>query len=94
MYGDELCAYENLEVLGINHLALTADPDFICTWFSNQEFSADELLSANVIDTAGEAAYCMHCAECTGHPTDEDLDPVARWRRLLDEHPEASRVGT
>ena len=85
-YDGELCGYRSLRLLAIDHIAFTADPDFIHTWITNTQFTADELLRAELIDAAGQTVYCTHCADCEGQPTADDLDPVSRWQRLVAEN--------
>ncbi len=86
-YEGKTCSYGAGRTLGIDHVALTANPDFIYTWITNTTEKAGDLIHEGVIAKAGDTIRCTHCANCYGlaGPTADDLDPVSRWQNLAAE---------
>jgi hypothetical protein len=86
-YDGHPCGYQPDGALALNHLALTPNPDFAYTWHWPKQYAAEELVADRVIQRPGDQAFCNHCQDCQGRwgPGAEDLDPVGRWRRTLEE---------
>jgi hypothetical protein len=85
-YEGEVCVFEVTKILPIGAVAWTADPEFTYTWHRPETIPTDQLIREGVLQDAGEKAACTHCLNCTEPPTDEDLDPVSRFRRLATEN--------
>lgn len=85
-YGGEVCAFEVTKILPFGAVAWTADPEFTYTWHRPEAIPTDRLIAEGILRVAGETATCTHCLNCPGHPTEEDLDPVSRFRRLAAEN--------
>lgn len=69
---------------GLDHVALTADPDFVYTWHQPQKASVADMLADGIIERVGDRAVCRHCVQCSGEAAEDDLDPVARWSRVVE----------
>jgi hypothetical protein len=85
-YDGAVCHHANGRLLGgLDHVALTADPDFVSTWHQPQRAETARLLADGKISKAGDILCCRHCRNCTGlaEPTDGDLDPVQRWESIV-----------
>jgi hypothetical protein len=85
-YDGELCELSVGGVLGtFDHIAFTANPDFIYTWHQPQTVDVTRLKADGAIKRVGDRLRCTHCRECPGlaGPNQEDLDPVGRWERLV-----------
>lgn len=87
-YDGETCSFSSGGVLNMGHLALTANPDFAYTWHWPQKHSAKKLIAMGLINRPGDVARCTHCDCCYGRvgPDEGDLDPVGRWRALVEQH--------
>jgi hypothetical protein len=79
-YGGDECRLIVERILPLGAVALTADPDFLYTWHQPETVPAAKLVADRVIRRPGDRAWCRHCDECAGEPSDGDLDPVRRWR--------------
>lgn len=91
IYGDEVCVFKVTAIAPFGHVAWTADPEFTYTWHRPEKFATERLLSEGIIAASGEAAACTHCLNCPGTPSDDDLDPIGRFERLVRENrPEGS----
>jgi hypothetical protein len=90
LYDGEPAYYKTRALLRVDHLALTAQPDFHYTWIVANQRSAGALIAEGTIRNPGEAAVCNHCEYCygCGAASAEDLDPVTRWNRLMSSHDE------
>jgi len=86
IYGDEVCVFKVTAIAPFGHVAWTADPEFTYTWHRPEKLATERLLSEGIIATSGEAAACTHCLNCPGMPSDDDLDPISRFERLVREN--------
>lgn len=86
-YDEGICRMNVTNIVGFDHLALTANPDFLYTWHQPQTIDARVLLDEGRIDTIGQELFCRHCASCPGlaGPSDGDLDPIAKWNAIVAE---------
>jgi len=84
-YEGELCVNEVTGIGPVGHIALTAKPDFIYTWHQPLEQPVEDLIKRQIIKRPGDKATCTHCLECGGEPTADDLDPVTRFERMVEE---------
>jgi hypothetical protein len=85
IYNGEEC-WSVAESIGpLGHVALTANPDFMYTWYRDQQVSTAEIIADGTITAAGDPATCSHCQACPGlnGPSAGDLDPVGRWEAML-----------
>lgn len=88
-YDGVVCELERIEIVGFDHVAMTANPEFSYTWHRLKTRSAADLLAAKEIRAAGDDRACHHCLRCAGTalgPDDGDLDPVARYDRWMRAH--------
>jgi hypothetical protein len=85
-YDGDVCVFEVTKILSTGHIAITADPEFAYTWHRPETAKTDRLLADGILRARGEAAACTHCVNCSGIPTDGDLDPVSRFQRLVDKN--------
>ena len=85
VYDGERCTSVVQSISHIGHVALTADPDFLYTWHQPQQVSAESLIERGIIRSAGDPAYCVHCQGCSGYPSQDELDPASRLRRLRED---------
>lgn len=83
IYGDEACVFKVTAIAPPGHVAWTADPEFTYTWHRPEQLETEWLLSEGFIAVAGETAACTHCLNCAGTPSDDDLDPIGRFERLV-----------
>lgn len=91
VYGDEICVFKVTAIAPFGHVAWTADPEFTYTWHRPERLATDWLLSQGIIAVSGEPAACTHCLNCPGTPSDDDLNPIGRFERLVREnHPEST----
>jgi hypothetical protein len=86
IYEDVICSSAVTKIASFGHVAFTADPDFTYTWHQSQRVPVASLIKNGIIETPGDNAYCTHCQTCDGCTTDDDLDPVGRFERLIAEH--------
>lgn len=86
IYGDETCVFKVTAIAPLGHVAWTADPEFTYTWHRPERLETERLLSERIIAVSGETAACTHCLNCAGTPSDDDLDPIARFERLAREN--------
>lgn len=88
IYDGETCHYRPTSTPHIDHVALTARPDFPYTWLVDNRRSAQQLIRDRMIARQGDVARCWHCEHCYGlvGPTADDVDPVTAWRRHTEEH--------
>lgn len=88
MLGEEYDGVECFYAVGgverIDHIALTANPDFAYTWMIATDVSVDDALARGGIRQPGERLACTHCSDCygAGGPRPEDLDPSIRLNEL------------
>lgn len=83
-YDGQQCDMETTSLRFGDHMALTANPDFIGNWHRQDSVPASELIAEGKIKKAGDIVYCNHCQECAGEPTEGDLDPVKRLKEAAD----------
>jgi hypothetical protein len=76
-YRGVLCFRNVDEVLAIDHLALTPDPDFIETLYRTTRFTEAEVITMfGSLPGADRFLQSDHCTkECDGEPTAVDLNP-------------------
>jgi len=91
-YDGTECRSEVRRILPLGAVALTADPDFLYTWHQPETVPAAKLVADRVIRRPGDPAWCRHCDECQGRPSDGDLDPVRRWRDWVNAAKEDGRL--
>jgi hypothetical protein len=82
-YGGKRCVSEVTGISPLGHIAWTAEPDFVYTWHQPQEVPTEQLIRDGIIQEAGDDAFCTHCADCDGAPSEGDLDPVTRFEQLV-----------
>jgi hypothetical protein len=85
-YNGKVCGFEVTKILPVGHIAITANPEFAYTWHRPETIKTDKLIADGILRTAGEAAACTHCLNCSGLPSKEDLDPISRLQRLAAEN--------
>lgn len=88
VYNGERCYSVVESISHVDHVALTASPDFLYTWHQPQQVSTESLVERGIIHSVGDPAYCGHCQGCSGYPTQDELDPAGRLRRLRVRQPE------
>lgn len=83
VYGGEVCSAVVSEFIAWDHVAMTANPEFVSNWHRQQRVTRDEAAAAGIV--AGGAAFCRHCHDCSGRagPSAGDLDPVGRFDQLF-----------
>lgn len=81
-YDGEWCVSNVTGISPLGHIAWTAKPDFVYTWHQPQEVLTERLIRDGIIQKAGDDAFCTHCADCDGAPSEGDLDPVTRFEQL------------
>lgn len=76
-YGGVVCVRNVDEVLEVDHLSLTSDPDFIETLYRATRLPEAEVVARfGSLPGAGQFLQSDHCAkECEGKPTSVDLNP-------------------
>ena len=76
-YGGVLCVRDVDEVLSINHLSLTPDPDFIETFYRTTRLTETEVIARfGSLPGPDQFLQSDHCTkECDGEPTAVDLNP-------------------
>jgi hypothetical protein len=84
-YDGRRCVQEVTGIARLGHVAMTANPDFIYTWHQPNSVKTETLIADGTIAATGDPAYCTHCQECSGEPSEGDLDPVTRLNRLTAE---------
>ena len=85
-YDGEICVFKVTAIAPFGHVAVTADPEFVYTWHRPEKVATERLLADGLIGEAGEKAACTHCLNCPGVPTSDDLNPVARFKHLIQEN--------
>lgn len=84
-YAGQECFLQVTGIARFGHVAITADPDFIYTWHQPNSIPTETLIADGTIQATADAAFCTHCQECPGKPSQGDLDPVTRLQRMAAE---------
>jgi hypothetical protein len=95
-YDGQVCEFERDKAIGIEHVALTSNPDFTHTFMQS-----DQATERDVLEQFGrplghsESLFCNHCRNCRGYfgPDEDDLDP-SRWTIMDEIAREASERGS
>lgn len=83
-YEGGVCELERTKAIGLDHLALTHEPDFVYTFIQADQVSQREVVAEFGRPLReGERLMCDHCRFCRGYfgPSAEDLDPSS-WRDM------------
>jgi hypothetical protein len=75
-YDGVLCIRNVDEILDVDHLALTSDPDFVESLYRSTRLTEAEVIS-RYGSLPGQDQYLQsdHCKECDGEPAAVDLNP-------------------
>lgn len=87
-YDGDTCFMQISKMVGMDHVAITANPDFISTWYQPTRVSGNDAINRYGARAIGDTLSCTHCEDCPGTKLGaqpDDIDKVGALQRLIGE---------